>query len=81
MTLRFVTCILSSKSTVLANILLKQINCHNNALQRFIAMINFYGTKYLRALDLLPPFTSPLDGSAQNKQSFVKNSQTVSTAW
>ena len=48
MTVWFVTCILSSKSMVLANSLLKQTNCRKNALPGYIATINFYGAKYLR---------------------------------
>ena len=39
---------------VLEKALLKQINCHKNALQRKIARINIYSAKYLRAQDLSP---------------------------
>ena len=40
-----------NENTVLADTLLKQVNCHHchqNALQRFIAIIYFHGTKSLR---------------------------------
>ena len=55
----FVTCILTSKSTVLCKCSLMQMNCHKNALQRYIAMIismpQFKGPFGAQALDLLPP--------------------------
>ena len=37
----FVTCMWSSKSTILVNIFSRKINCHKNALQRFLAIIDF----------------------------------------
>ena len=47
-----------------ANTLLKQINCHKNALQIHIAITKFYGTKYLWGPGPGPftPSTPLLDG-------------------